>query len=225
MPVRIDINLLPPEFRPAPPVRWTPPFLALLYSLGLFLILWFIFHSMADLTAKREEIASVKNTIKMLKPFEEAYDASQDAVSTLENLKTLFAYLDTHYVDWPLFLRHLQPHVPAQVWLTAASSEVLKTAQVRGKGAKKETVSLEHEGKITIEGSVNGYPLLPIATFLSNLRQDPYFVNPMLLGTRLEETEAMASRSFIITTKVAKLGGGAEEENAKQSNGTGAPGQ
>jgi len=223
MPIQIDINLLPPEFRPAPPVRWTPPYLALLYSLGLFLILWFIFHSMAHLTAKRDEIADVQREISTLKPFEEAYDAGRQAVSTLEEVRTLFAYLDYYYVDWPVFLSQLQPHVPSQVWLTAFAAEVLRTGQVKGKGEKKETVMLEHEGKILIEGNVNGYPLLPIATFLNNLRQDPYFVDPRLEKTLLKEQESSVSRSFGIVTQVMKLGGTAPTEEAdKESNNKGA---
>lgn len=219
MPIRIDINLLPPEFRPAPPVRWTPPYLALLYSLGLFLILWFIFYSYEQVSAKRAEIDSLETLITSLKPIEEAYDASRDAVSSLEDVKTLFAYLDTHYVDWPIFLSHLQPQVPSQIWLASATTEVVKTGQKTGEGGKKETVILEHEGKITVEGYVNGYPVLPIATFLNNLRQDPYFVDPRLDRTLLKEEEASVSRNFFITMRLSKLGVSAEDQDGQKPQG------
>ena len=212
MPERLDINLLPPEFRPAPPLRWTTPYLALLYSLAVFLVMWFAFHSYAEVVGVRSEVNEVAKRVESLKMYERAYDESQQAVESLGQVKTLFAYLDSGYVDWPIFMRKLQPYVPSQVWLTSTASEVLKTEDRRSKSGKREKVTLEHAGSITISGQVNGYLLLPIATFLNNLRQEPYFVNPVLLDTKLEEQTDSASRSFIITTRVLKLGGGGEDD-------------
>jgi hypothetical protein len=114
---RLDINLLPPEFRPQPAVRWHPIYLAILYSLAVVLLLWVGFSSLNRVKAIEGRISKAEQEINNLKVFADAFDTAEQSVRTFDNLKRLFVYLDQHYVDWPLFFHHLEPNLPGGVWV------------------------------------------------------------------------------------------------------------
>ncbi len=207
MKTRIDINLLPPEFKPAPAVGWLPPFLALIYSLTAFLIIWLVISHFVKVGALRSDIKSLEQSVKSLEPFETVYDQVKVAASDMESLKKVFNALDAHYLDWPIFLVKLDALVPESVWLTSVKGLVIETEQVEvvqepkqdekkpapATGArkkvtkKKEKVMVVHRGDLTIEGKTSAQNLEPVSLFLDRLRKDEYFVDPVLETADLEE--------------------------------------
>lgn len=219
---RLDINLLPPEFLPQPAIRWHPIYLALLYTLSIFLVLYVGIACLDRIKGLEIEIEEVQAEISRLQPFAQAYDQAEESVKSLENLKRLFVHLEKHYVDWPLFLYHLEPNLPDGIWLTEIKSDVVTEAPAAKKkpapaktGETEETVEGAppkpappapgpplHTGEITLQGMVNGYSLLPISTLIKNLQDDPYFNEPYLLGSELQEEEEGVVRWFEISVRV-----------------------
>ena len=240
---RLEINLLPPEFRPQPAIRWHPLYLAALYALSLFLALYVVLTSLDRVKNLQDQVQLKESRIKSLQPFVAAYDQAEQSVKTLDHLKRLFVYLDQHYVDWPVFFHHLQPNLPPGVWLTSVQCEAIRTAP-RGakakpkaeageggeqkpaeekkppaKGVTSEGVPL-HTGKVTIQGVVNGYDLPPLSELLANLQRDPYFIQPYLVDSTLEEEEESVVRSFELAVNVKKPEPDAEpEEGTAETTG------
>ena len=226
---RLDINLLPPEFLPQPAIRWHPIYLALLYTLSIFLVLYVGLMCLDRIKGLEAEIEEVQAEVTRLQPFAQAYDQAEESVKSLEDLKRLFVHLEKHYVDWPLLLYHLEPNLPDGIWLTEIKSEVVTKAPVAKKkpapaatqeegeaapGAAAEVAGPPtppppasgpplHTGEITLQGMVNGYSLLPISTLIKNLQDDPYFTGPYLLGSELEEEDDGVVRWFEISVRVA----------------------
>jgi len=238
---RLDINLLPPEFRPQPAVRWYPIYLAVLYSLAVVLLLWVGFSSLNRVKALEGRITRAEREIDNLKVFADAYDAAERSVRTFDNLKRLFVYLDQHYVDWPLFFKHLEPNLPRGVWietvecvsvtttpkkkkprLSAAAEDEEgkeKPAEAKAQGYTSEGVPL-HTGEITIEGTINGYDLMPLSILLENLQEDPYFLEPYILSSELiEDEEEGVTRSFELVVRVSMEKGVQEESSAAEKGG------
>jgi Tfp pilus assembly protein PilN len=235
---RLDINLLPPEFQPQPSVRWHPIYLAALYSITLFLVVYFVLMSLNHVKKLEAEIATVNESVTSLQPFADAYDKAEQSVKSLENLKQLFVYLDAQYVDWPMFFYHLEPNLPKGVWLTAANAEVVTKAPekkaapapapapapatpAKGGSAAPATPATPpvpepplRTGDIVLEGRVNGYSLTPLSTFLKNLQADPYFSATYLQDSALEEDEKGVTRSFKIIVRVKDPKQAAEEAAA-----------
>ncbi len=217
----IEINLLPEELRPAPLVRWLPPYLALLYSLAVFLILWSFFSFHGKIASLRSDIASIQQSLEALKPFDEAYEVAKEGFKELEDMKRIFNVLDAHYVDWPLFLAKLNSLVPPNIWLTSVDTQVLKS-EVRAseekekekkesKSKKKERVMLMHEGSIEISGSTRVPDMSPISGFIENLRSDPFFIAPRLSSAAFTSLNR-ARYDFVIVTRVKH-----PEEEKKQA--------
>lgn len=226
---RLDINLLPPEFLPQPAIRWHPIYLALLYTLSIFLVLYVGLMCLDRIRSLETEIEEVQAEVTRLQPFAKAYDQAEESVKSLEDLKRLFVYLEKHYVDWPLFLYYLEPNLPDGIWLTEIKSDVVTEAPAAKKKpappATLEEAGAEpgaeaapagppapappapaaplHTGEITLQGMVNGYSLLPISTLIKNLQDDPYFTDPYLLGSELEEEDEGVVRWFEISMRVA----------------------
>ncbi len=227
-----DINLLPPEFRPAPAVRWLPPYLALVYSLAVFILIWAVASHFAKVGSLKADIESLDKSIKALAPFEKAYDEVKSSASEMDEIKKIFNALEAQYIDWPLFLTNLHRLVPESVWLTSVSGQVIKTESIivlekekaepaeaptatpaTAKGAsklkkKKEKIYAVHKANFTIEGSTVGQTLNPISVFLDRLKSDPYFANSTLISTALEEVFP-GVRAYVF--KISTVLGGSEE--------------
>jgi hypothetical protein len=217
---RLDINLLPPEFLPQPAIRWHPIYLAILYTLSIFLAIYVGLMCFDRISRLEGQIDDTQTEIARLKPFADAYDQAEESVKSLGDLKRLFVYLEKNYVDWPLFLYHLEPNVPDGIWLTEVRSEVVTETpaaprkpapaasleEAAGEGeqpAPEPKVSAPlHTGEIILQGMVNGYSLLPISGFIRNLQHDDYFLDPYLLGSELEEEDDGVVRWFEISLRV-----------------------
>ena len=219
---RIELNLLPVEFRPAPAVRWLPPYLALLYSILAFGLAWVLISHFVAVTSLREEIRSLNKSISTLKPVEESYEKTKQSVAELEKLKKLFNVLEAHYVDWGFYLERMDSVVPSGVWLTSVTGDLVATESVMVEQPakekpqekektttttttptkKKEKVMAVHKGVLTIKGTVAGNDLSPISVLLDNLRKDANFLNPYLLSAVLEEEEGIQRYFFTVTTYV-----------------------
>ena len=232
---RLDINLLPPEFRPQPAVRWYPIYLAVLYSLAVVLLLWVGFSSLNRVKALEGRITRAEREIDNLKVFADAYDAAERSVRTFDNLKRLFVYLDQ------LFFKHLEPNLPRGVWietvecvsvtttpkkkkprLSAAAEDEEgkeKPAEAKAQGYTSAGVPL-HTGEITIEGTINGYDLMPLSILLENLQEDPYFLEPYILSSELiEDEEEGVTRTFELVVRVSMEKGVQEESSAAEKGG------
>lgn len=241
---RIDINLLPPEFRPAPAVRWLPPYLAFVYSIGAFLLLWVIFAHFAHVNSLKTDVKSLEKSVASYKPFEEAYEKSKLAIQDLEKLKKVFNALEATYVDWPLFLRKLEGKVPSGVWLTSISAQTIESetkeiiekpkpapagaaaqpAAAEAEAApKKEKTLAVHKGKLVIEGNTALADLVLVSKFLENLREDPFFVEPVLQSTRVEEEEEGGRRyySFSVSTNLILPEEQGEKKQSSSESSTG----
>ncbi len=221
---RLDINLLPPEFQPQPALRWHPIYLALLYSLSLFLVLFVVISNMNRIHKVEAQIETANDSIQRLQPFSDAYDMAQESIKSLESLKQLFVYLDGQYVDWPLFFHHLKPNVPQGVWLKTVKADVVTTAPAPPPAMAPAPAPAPAEGgqaapatpapppsapappmwtgDIVIDGLVNGYSLLPLSALLKNLQDDPYFAEVFLQESSLSEEETGVTRSFRIIVRV-----------------------
>ncbi len=226
---------------PQPAIRWHPIYIAALYGLSIFLMLYVVMssiHRVNDLTLKMQDKEAI---VERLKPFSEAYTQAEQSTKSLEDLKRLFVYLDQHYVDWPLFFHRLEPNLPKDIWLTAVGSSAVTTAPTAKKkekvaptlagespeeaaekakqeesskakataaAAKKAGTTAEgvplHTGEIIIEGMVNGYALTPIHDLIKNLQEDPYFIDPYMVESALEEQEEGVVRTFKLVVRVKK---------------------
>jgi len=226
---RLDINLLPPEFLPQPAIRWHPIYLALLYTLSIFLVLYVGFACLDRINRLEGEIDHAQGEVARLKKFADAYDKAEAPVKSLENMKRLFVYLENSYVDWPLFFHHLQPNMPKGVWLvqvessavTKAPTTTKKKARTTEEGAKSEPEVKgppEHTGDVTLQGMVNGYSLLPLSILIKNLQDDPYFTDPYLLGSNLEESEDGVVRWFELSVRVKVPEPDEDDADAKGKN-------
>jgi len=203
-------------------IRWHPIYLALLYTLSIFLVLYVGLACHNRIKVLEADIEEVQAEITRLQPFAQAYDQAEESVKSLDALKRLFVYLEKHYVDWPLLLYHLEPNLPDGIWLTEIKSSVVTEAPVvkkkpapakTGEAGETEGGTPKpappapgpplHTGDITLQGMVNGYSLLPISTLLKNLQDDPYFTEPYLLGSELEEEDDGVVRWFEIRMRVA----------------------
>lgn len=150
---RLDINLLPPEFRPQPAVRWHPIYLAVLYSLAIVLLLYLGFSSMNRVKALEGRISKAEQEIGNLKVFADAYDAAERSVRSLDNLKRLFVYLDQHYVDWPLFFHHLEPNLPKGVWISSVECKAVTTPPPKKKARQPAAEGAGKEAQGTTEAT------------------------------------------------------------------------
>ncbi len=207
---RLDINLLPPEFLPQPAIRWHPIYLSLLYALSVFLILYVGLISLNQVKNLEVEVKEAQGDVSRLEPFAKAYDLAEESIKSLENMKRLFVYLERHYVDWPLFFHHLKPNLPKGIWLTQVESSTVTKAPVTKRRSRSEEEGEEtepvvplHTGDINLQGMINGYSLLPLSTLIKNLQEDPYFNEPYLLGSELQENEDGVVRWFEISVRVS----------------------
>ena len=238
---RLDINLLPPEFQPQPALRWHPIYLTLLYTLSLLAVVVVGVYCQGRINNLEAQIGTANENIARLQPFSDAYDMAHDSIKSLENLKTLFVYLDGQYVDWPVFFHHLKPNIPQGVWLKTVKADVVTKAPeaptqapapapapAPAKGGNAPAAPATpppppsapspplRTGDIVIEGLINGYSLLPLSAFLKNLENDPYFVESFLQESNLNEDEtAGVTRSFRIIVRV-KDPKQTEAENAEK---------
>jgi len=226
---RLDINLLPPEFQPQPSVRWHPIYLALLYAISLLAVVVVGVMCQTRIHTLEANIGTANENIQRLQPFSDAYDMAHDSIKSLENLKTLFVYLDGQYVDWPIFFHHLKPNIPQGVWLKTVKADVVTKALEAPKKAPTPPPAPAQGGNapaapaapatpppppsapspplrtgdIVIEGLINGYSLLPLSAFLKNLQNDPYFVEAFLQESNLSEEEQKGvTRSFRVIVRV-----------------------
>jgi len=213
---RLDINLLPPEFLPQPAIRWHPIYLALLYTLSIFLVLYIGLACLNHIKRLEIDIEQAQVEIARLKPFADAYDKAEAPVKSMENMKRLFIYLERQYVDWPLFFHHLQPNMPKGIWLVQVESSAVTKSPITKKKAKRTGDDKaagkasepevkgppKHTGDVTLQGMVNGYSLLPLSTLIKNLQDDPYFTDPYLLDSDLQENEEGVVRWFEMSVRV-----------------------
>ncbi len=236
---RLDINLLPPEFQPQPSVRWHPIYLALLYALSTLAVVVVGVTCQTRIAKLEANIGTANENIARLQPFSDAYDMAHDSIKSLENLKTLFVYLDGQYVDWPVFFHHLKPNIPQGVWLKTVKADVVTKAPEAPKkapapppaqGANAPAAPAApatpppppsapapplRTGNIVIEGLISGYSLLPLSAFLKNLENDPFFVKSFLQESNLNEDEAGVTRTFRVIVRV-KDPKHTEAENAEK---------
>lgn len=236
---RLDINLLPPEFQPQPTVRWHPIYLTLLYALSLLAVIVVGVMCQTRIAKLEANIGTANANIARLQPFSDAYDMARDSIKSLENLKTLFVYLDGQYVDWPVFFHHLKPNIPEGVWLKTVKAEVVTkapevpapapapapAAPAQGEDAPAAPAAPPpppsaptpplRTGDIVIEGLINGYSLLPLSAFLKNLKNDPFFVDSFLQESNLNEDEKGVTRTFRVIVRV-KDPKHTEAENAEK---------
>jgi len=217
---RIELNLLPVEYRPAPAVRWLPPYLALLYSILAFGLAWIVISRFVAVASLRGEIDSLNKSISTLKPFEESYERAKQSAVELEKLKKLFNVLEAHYVDWGFYLERMGSLVPDGVWLTSITGDLVATETVTTEEPakekpkegektatatptqKKEKVMAVHKGMLTIKGTVGGNDLSPVSIFIDNLRKDSNFLKPYLSSAALEEEEGVQKYVFTVTAYV-----------------------
>jgi hypothetical protein len=207
---RLDINLLPPEFLPQPAIRWHPIYLSLLYALSVFLVLYIGLLSLNRVKSLEVDVREAQGDVSRMEPFAKAYDLAEESVKSLENMKRLFVYLERNYVDWPLFFHHLKPNLPKGIWLVQVESSAVTKAPPTKKKAQTEEGEEEgepgvpmHTGDVNLQGMINGYSLLPLSALIKNLQDDPYFEEPYLLGSELQENEDGVVRWFEVSVRVS----------------------
>ncbi len=184
----IRLNLLPPEFKPAPPVTGFSIFFGIIIGLTIAFILVSVILTTGRINKLKDSIENKKTQLVSMKEPLKRYDQITALMLDTRKQKEMFAYLDNYYVDWAEFIANLAPILPEKVWLAEIVSETTK-----GGG---------NSGSVRIIGRTSEYKVLPISFFMRNLEDSPYFNDVTFEETSLQFISDTPIQQFTVSVKV-----------------------
>ncbi len=184
----VRLNLLPPEFRPAPTVTVFPFIFGITVGLAILFMLITLILTQAKIEGLKGKIATTQAEIDRLKPAVSEYDGLIAAMSDLDKRKAMFAYLDRGYVDWAEFIVNLAPLVPENLWLFELKSQT--------------DSKFENTAEVTIRGRTSDGKVLPVSFFMQNLESIGYFSNVRFNESTIQFVEQRPLQEFGITVNV-----------------------
>ncbi|MEP0814918.1 MAG: PilN domain-containing protein [bacterium] len=184
----IRLNLLPPEFRPAPTVTIFPIFFGLVVGLAVLFVIVTLLLTQSQIHSLTVKIDVTKQEIASLAPSVKEYDRISGEIAKVEKKKAMFNYLQNGFVDWPEFIRGISPLVPDDVWLYELRSETDKEKK--------------NAGKITILGRTNSESILPVSHFMANIEATPMFRDVKYSSSQLSFINDLPVQDFQISVQV-----------------------
>jgi Tfp pilus assembly protein PilN len=184
----IRLNLLPPEFKPAPPVTGFSIFFGIIIGVTIAFILVSIILTQGRISKLKDSIENKKGQLASMQEPLKRYDQLMAIMLDTRKRKEMFAYLDNYYVDWAEFISNLSPLLPEKVWLAEIASETAK-----GGG---------NAGTVRIVGRTLDNTVLPISFFMRNLDASPYFSDVTFEATSLQFITDKPIQEFSVSVKV-----------------------
>ena len=157
---RIEINLLPPELRPRPAIRYTAWVSTVIIIVTVGLIGWNLFSSWETMRDLRLQKVALAQQINQREPIRQDYRELKQIESDLRDYGKIISMASSDYVDMPVVLARLAQLLPDGVYLSRITN--LGTTKNRG-----EAIELS----VTLRSAKRDEQLL-IQT-LTNLKQDP----------------------------------------------------
>ena len=190
----IQINLLPAEYRPKTPSKFTLPELPIKKSLFTALGVLFALQITASLFAGYEafQLASVKNEIKRLEGQAAPIAKEKAEIRRIgERLTKTISMMDRKYY-WSSLLNGLTQSVTKGVWLTGVALAELKPAEGDKKDDKTPLPLV-----LRLDGSVvgPGEETASIGKFLKELKNNPVF-NELFSSIELSNMVQKKVRDF-----------------------------
>ena len=219
----IRLNLLPPEYRPAPTVTVFPIFFGVIVGLVVLVVSIMFLLTQADLNEVSAKVERTTSEIVSLKPSVDSYDLIMSAVDGLRKRKDVFVYLDNSFTDWYLFIANIAPLVPENVWLFEISAETQRDAL--------------NAGRVSVRGRVAEGEVLPVSFFMENLEVSPYFTDVRFVDSILSyivdkpvheftvEVEVKSPREFVREWKEPVAAENGNATNVDESAAAATPGE
>ena len=184
----IKLNLLPPEFRPAPPVTGFSIFFGVMIGVTILFILVSLILTQGRANKLEDSLENKKRQLATMSDQLKEYDEKFAILQDTKHRKDMFSYLDNRFVDWPVFIANLVPLVPDKIWIVEINSTVDK------EGGNK--------GTVTISGRTADEKILPIAFFMSKLEGSKYFQGVTFQESVLQLIKTKPIQEFSLTVKV-----------------------
>ena len=184
----IRLNLLPPEFKPAPPVTGFSIFFGIIIGVAVTFILISVILTQARINNLKDSINNKKDQLSTMQSSLEKYDELSSLMIDTRKRKDMFAYLDNFYVDWAEFIANLSPILPDKVWLAEIVSETEKGG--------------DNAGIVRIVGRTLDDKVLPISFFMRSLEDSPYFSDVTFDSTSMEFITDVPIQEFLLQVKV-----------------------
>jgi Tfp pilus assembly protein PilN len=170
---RIEINLLPPELRPRPAIRYTALVNALVIVLTIGLIGFDVSFNIARIRSLRHEKQTLAAQIKQREPIRQDYLALTQIESDLQDYGRIITMASADYVDMPVILARLAQLLPEGVYL----------GKVTNQGSKNRGSAIQMS--VTLRSAKRDEQLL-IQT-LTNLKRDPILADCYMRTADLTE--------------------------------------
>jgi hypothetical protein len=119
---RLEVNLLPPELAPPPPVRLAWIINAALILFGLGFIAVHFFGTMIAISAVKKDISEKDTIIASQKPDLDTYNRLEEIRMHTEGRGKLVGMASSSYVEYPVVLERISRIVPPGVYLVEATS-------------------------------------------------------------------------------------------------------
>lgn len=120
---RIQVNLLPPELQPGPPVRYGLVFNIILIAGTLTFILVHSFTSLSRISTYREQNVELQKNIDSLKPNEEYYTNLKNIEEKVNSYGRLISLASVDYVEMPVLMERVSRVLPDGVYLRAVAND------------------------------------------------------------------------------------------------------
>jgi len=157
----IRLNLLPPEFRPAPTVSGFNVFFIVIIGVTVLFLLLTVATTQRRNNKLKSQIDNTRQEIVHMQKSARQYDRISAGMLVLKKKKEMFAYLDNRFIDWAGFIANLVPLVPKDLWIVEIEAEIDKDGMNRG--------------DVAIVGRTSSAKLLPVVFLMQNLDASPYF--------------------------------------------------
>ena len=119
---RIEVNLLPPEMRPRPAVRYTSLINAAVITLTLVFIVFNVYFNVMEIISGRQESQRLDVEIKRREPIRQDYLELKQIEDDLLNYGRIITMASADYVDLPVVLARLSALLPDGVYLSRVTN-------------------------------------------------------------------------------------------------------
>jgi hypothetical protein len=120
---RIEINLLPPELRPRPAIRYTALVNAAIIAITLVFIGLSVYSSLAKLKGLQQQQKSLEAQIEERKPVRQDYESLTQIEADLGNYGRIISMASADYVDMPVVMARLAQLLPDGVYLSRVTNQ------------------------------------------------------------------------------------------------------
>lgn len=170
---RIEINLLPPELRPKPAVRYTALVNAAVIAVTVLLIGFDAYFGFARIGELHQQQQTLQEELKRREPIKQDYLALKEIENDLSAYGRIISMASSDYLDMPVVLARVAQLLPEGVYLD----------RVTNQGSKNRGAAIQLA--ITLRSATRDEKLL-IQT-LTNFKNDPILSNCYMRNADLSE--------------------------------------